>query len=81
MSKPPSPADARISVMRALQALFTDLLDDGDDEVAISEEERDRRAYIADELSLEFLDTLGLEITSVDADGSFVAKITLDDTV
>ena len=82
MPVPASPADARIAIMVTLKDLFMDLLSGDDDldtdltpkEVAVIEQ-------LADEMSLEFLDVLGLDVVSVEEDGSILARLSLEESL
>lgn len=56
-----SPADARLAIMRLIRALFMEILATED----AGPEGLESDAIIAEELSLELLDVLGLEVLEV----------------
>lgn len=72
-----STADARLKIMRLLQSLYVEVLGTvpNADGTAISTKQRDEDEDFANELALETLETLGMEVTSVDSDGSFMVVL------
>lgn len=74
-----SPADARMAIMRSLQSMFLEVLDNDEDGAPLEGEQLEMAETLADEMSLEVLETLGLEVVSVDADGSMLVRVVLDD--
>lgn len=72
-----SPADARLQIMRVLQSLFIETLGTvpNADGTGLSAKQQADDEDFANELALETLDTLGLEVVSVDADGSFTVRL------
>ena len=73
-----SPADGRLAVMRALEALFMEVLEDEDEPDRSPAQLAEDEQFAAD-FALEVLDLLGLEVTSVDADGSMLCRLRLED--
>jgi hypothetical protein len=77
MSQPPSPADARLKIMRSMQSLFSEMFAETDEEgVPLEGRDLEDAQTFVDEIVLELLDVLGLEVVSVDGDGSMMVKLT-----
>lgn len=71
-------SDGRLAIMRCLQSLFLDIQEsDSDENVTPASLARDEE--FASEMGLEVLDTLGLEVLSVEEDGSIIVKLTLEE--
>lgn len=73
-----SPADGRLTVMRALEALFMEVLED-EDEPERSPAQLAEDQQFASDFSLEVLELLGLEVLTVDGDGSMMCRLRLED--
>ena len=77
MTNPPSPADARLKIMRTMQSLFLEMFAENDEEgVPLEGRDLEDAQTLVDEIVLELLDVLGLEVVSADSDGSMLVKLT-----
>lgn len=74
-----SPADGRLSVMRALEGLFMEVLEDEEADKPRTDAELAEDQQFATDFALEVLDLLGLEVQVVDADGSMTCRIRIAD--
>jgi hypothetical protein len=77
MSESLTPSDARIKVMRHLEALFNEILEEDSESRSPAQATEDEQ--FATDLSLEVLDTLGLQVTAVDDDGSMTVTLKLEE--
>lgn len=77
MSEPMTPADARMAVMRHLEELFNEILEDDSESRSDAQVEEDKQ--FATDLSLEVLDAIGLQVVAVDEDGSMTVTLRLED--
>ena len=77
MTNPPSPADARLKIVRTMQSLFLEMFAENDEEgVPLEGRDLEDAQTLVDEIVLELLDVLGLEVVSADSDGSMLVKLT-----
>lgn len=72
-----TPADARMAVMRHLEELFNEILEDDSESRSDAQVEEDKQ--FATDLSLEVLDAIGLQVVAVDEDGSMTVTLRLED--
>lgn len=71
-----SASDARLTVFRKIRQMFLDLINEGSgqrSEKQVAEDEQ-----LVEELSTEMLEVLGLEVISVDDDGSMVVRLNIE---
>lgn len=72
-----SPADGRLAIFRTINQFFSDSLGAGSPDRSDRERAEDER--VAEIISNDLLDVLGLEVVSVDDDGSMTVRITMGD--
>lgn len=77
MSEPMTPADARLAVMRHIEQLLNEILEEDDPKRSPAQTTEDQQ--FATDLSLEILDILGLQVQTVDEDGSMTVTLRLED--
>lgn len=71
-----SPADGRLAIFRAINQFFSDSLGAGSPDRSDRERAEDER--VAEVISNDLLDVLGLEVLAVDEDGSMTVRIAMN---